>query len=108
MNLETLYSILTGITGFENKVAYYDFPDDDVPDLPYICYSETATRVFAADGISYHSSRDVDIELYSKEKSEANEALVETALTNNGIIWNKSERYLDTMQCHQVIYSVEV
>lgn len=108
MTLTEIYTILTGITGYSTKVTYYAWPEGQAPALPFICYVETGSSNFAADGKVYHSNRKVDIELYSKQKSLTDESLVETALNTAGIYWEKSEQYLTDEQCHEVIYTVEV
>lgn len=108
MSLEELYNILSGITGFSNKVAYRSFPIGAAPDLPFICYLETNSNNQFADNKVNHKFKGIDIELYTKNKDTASELLVETALDDNCIPWNKSETYIDSEQCYEIIYSVEV
>ena len=108
MSLEELYIVLTGITGYSNKVVYYAWPEGEAPALPFICYVENASNNFIADGKVYLTINSVDIELYTKHKSLTDESLVETALGNAGIVWQKTEQYLTDEQCYEVIYTVEV
>lgn len=108
MTLEQIHNILTGITGYADKVAYYQFPEDGAPALPFIVYWETGANTFAADGIVYTFSREIDVELYTKTKSTTDEALVESALTNAGIYWLKTAEYIDDEKCWMITYSMEV
>lgn len=108
MTLAEMYTMLNGITGFSGKVAYYCFPAGEAPDLPFICYLETGTDNFAADGMAYHEVKRVQIELYAKSRDLANEALIEAELDKAGIYWERSIAYLDSENCYETIYDVEV
>lgn len=106
MSLEELYTILNSISGFNGKVAYRCFPTKQT--LPFICYLETGTDNVFADNKVHHVKRAIDIELYTENKDTASETLVETALNNACLPWNKTEDYIDEEQCYQIIYEVEI
>lgn len=108
MTLADLNTLLTGISGYSNKVAYYAFPEGKAPSLPFICYLENGSRNFSADGKPYHEIKSVDVELYTETKDLAQEALVETALTNASCVWSKKCNFIDDEKCWQIIYSIEV
>lgn len=108
MTLEGIKTLLEGIDGFSEKVAYYAWPVGEAPELPFLCYVETAADNFAADNIPYFSALEIDVELYTKFKSEETEQLVEAALTDAGIFWTKSAEYLDDEQCWMITYSIGV
>lgn len=103
MTLQEIKDLLES-TGL--PVAYSHFPVGNAPPLPFICYLEAGSNNFAADGAVYSSSKDLNIELYTKLKSPELEDKVETALSS--IFWEKSETYLDTEKCFQVLYEIEV
>ena len=109
MTLEKLADVLSS-TGL--PVAYYCFPSDDpenpVPPLPFLVYLVTGTNNFSADGIVYHCIQSVQIELYTDLKDPALEAVVEKALADAGIYWERSETYIESERCWETIYSVEV
>lgn len=105
MTLAQLNDVLQA-TGL--PVAYYAFPEGEAPPLPWICYTVTGSRNFDADGRVYLAVRRVDVELYCAQKDLAAEALVETALDGAGIPWDKTETYLDSEQCFEIIYEIEV
>lgn len=108
MTTSELYTILTSIDGFENKVAYSHFPVGHVPDLPYICYLETQTDNFFADNKVYEKIQGIDIELYCKIKDPAVESLIESALNNNSLGWNKFEDYIEQEEVYEITYELEV
>lgn len=101
--IETLKDRLTS-TGL--PVAYYAFPENEAPPLPWICYVVTGSNNFMADGAVYQTVLRVDVELYTARKDIAMEAKVEAALA--GIPWQKAEQYLEDENCHEVIYEIEV
>lgn len=108
MSLEELFALLNGITQFTGKVAYRCFPAGNAPKLPFICYLETSTNNVFADNKTYDVIRGIDIELYTENKDVASESLVEQALNDANIPWNKYEEYIDIEKCYQITYSVEV
>lgn len=106
MTLSDLHTALQSIAGFEQKVAYRAFPVGKAPKLPFICYLATSTDNFDADNTVYHVLQGVDIELYTKDKSEDTEQLVEAKLDSLNIVWNKYEEWLDSEECYEIIYSI--
>ena len=91
---------------FDKKVTYRAFPVGKAPKLPFICYVATQTNNFDADNKVFHVLQDVDIELYTKNKSEALENLVESKLNELNLVWDKYEEWLDSEECYEIIYSI--
>ena len=108
MTLAELYNLLKSITGFTTKVTYRAWPVGKAPKLPFICYLERSTNNFKADSKVYQKITDVDIELYTDNKEPATEALVEEALNNAEISWDKYETYIDDEHCYQITYSITI
>lgn len=108
MTLKELNVALQSITGFEKKVAYRAFPVGKAPKLPFICYLATSTDNFDADNEVYHVIQEVDIELYTKNKSEETESLIEAKLAELNLVWNKYEEWLDSEECYEIIYTVRI
>lgn len=106
MTLADVLTMLKSIDGFAKKVAYRSFPVRKVPKLPYICYLDTETSNFAADNKVYTVIQSIDIELYSKDKDFASEALIEAKLALNNIVWEKYEEYLEDEQMYEVVYTI--
>lgn len=103
MTLEELHTILTG-TGL--PVVYNAFPEELAPALPFICYRVIGSNNFFADGRTYETINDIDVELYTKTKDQETEALLEQALGE--LCWNKEENYLADEKCFEIIYNLEV
>lgn len=103
MNLEKLAALLesTGI-----PVTYLAWPEEAAPPLPFLCYLVVSSNNFVADGQVYLPVQRVHVELYTKVKDLDSESRVENALRE--IPWQKSETYLDTEKCYQILYEIEV
>lgn len=67
MRLEEFCDILK-TTGL--PVAYRAFPEEEAPKLPYICYQNPENNNFAADGIVFFLAREIQVELYTKNKED--------------------------------------
>ena len=94
-------------TGIAHKDADRWTPDKP-PAPPYILYFPTGTANFAADNVVYMPITNYDIELYSNERDPASEALIEAALTNAGIFYDKVYDWIQSEELHRVIYSVTI
>lgn len=103
MTLEDVKSLLES-TGL--PVAYRAWPENEAPPLPFICYLVAYSNNFSADGIVYYLINHIQIELYTKLKDPITEDKVELALSS--LYWEKTEEYIDTEQCYQITYEIEV
>ena len=63
---------------------------------------------FGADNLMYHSFKQLNIELYTDEKSPEAERRVEEVLTQNNIFYTKTEAYILSEQLYEVLYEMEV
>ena len=108
MTFAELYTALKGLTGFSNKVAYRQFPEDNAPALPYIVYYVENSDNFGADNKVYLQKNEVTIELYTKNKDVTSEGLIETMLNNNSIFWNKYEDYIESEHMYQISYDITI
>ena len=103
MTLEEIKSALES-TGF--PVTYRSWPERKAPSMPYICYYVSGSDNFAADGMVYYPVNQIQVELYTELKDTEAEAALETALAS--FYWNKTETYIDTENCYQIAYEIEV
>ena len=108
MTLSDIANMLTAIPGFANKVTYYAWPENEAPPLPFICYLETGSDNYNADGIAYYPVKQIDIELYSRTKDPTSEAAVEAALTAEGLIYDKTCDFIESENCYMTTYEIEV
>lgn len=102
-NLKTIYTALktSGI-----KATYRAWPEGKAPKLPFICYLEDGSSNFAADNVVYYPKNDYRVELYTEKKDPTTEALVENALA--AFVWQKTETYIDTERCYEIIYTFQL
>src|SRR5574344_1126661 len=105
MTLAELKTILA-TTGYD--VAYEHFPETDVPAMPFICYAETGSNNFGADGIVYDKGKMLQVQLFTKTKNEVAEANLETVFENNRIYWENTGEYNEDELCYRVIYNIEI
>lgn len=101
--LEQMKSLLNE-TGL--PVCYYAWPEGKAPPLPYICFLTAFSNNFGADDRVYYPVDHWQIELYTRFKNPEAEGKVEKALSS--FFWEKTETYLDTERCFQILYEVEV
>lgn len=87
-------------------VAYRAFSEEEAPKLPYICYLNLEDNNFAADGKVFFSAKEIRVELYTKNKDVETEEKVEQALSS--FFFTKTENYIDSEKCYQILYELEV
>ena len=102
MTLSEVKAVLE-TTGFPVAYRYHRIE----PSMPYICYMESYSNNFAADNTVYLPVKHIQIELYTGSKSPEAEETVEHAL-NGLFFWDKTETYIESEKCYQVIYEIEV
>lgn len=54
----------------------------------------------------YHKIDHIQVELYTKLKDQEAEDRVENALSS--LYWDKTEEYIDSERCYQILYEIEV
>jgi len=95
-------------------VAYYQFPEDDgsgnyvPPSPPFLVYYYPSDNDFKADDTNYTKIRDLTIELYTDNKDFTLEKAVEDTLTSNGLVYSKSEDYIESEKLYMVTFETEV
>jgi len=105
MTLAELYTVLSG-TGL--PVAYLAFSADNPPELPFIVYQETGSHNLGADNKVWHSATRIQIDLLSRTKSRATEQLLEDALNDAGIFWERESSYDSDEIVYRITYTVEI
>lgn len=88
--------------------SYYQFNTDTAVAPPFICYFYTGDNDLLADNSNYQKIENLVVELYTDEKDFANEALIETALNDAGLVYSREESYLDSEKMYMVVYSCGV
>lgn len=90
------------------KTAYLQFPVGNAPDLPYTVYYFPGSNDFNADNINFQSINRLNVELYTKEKDFATEALLRSAFNNAGLSYEITEDYLKSEKMYEVLFEMEV
>ena len=88
--------------------AYYQFPDGTGQACPFICFFFSDSNDLAADNTNYQKIRTLNIELYTDNKDFALEETVETVLNSNGLVYDRSESYLDSERMFMVVYTTDI
>lgn len=88
------------------RVAYEHFDVNDVPTMPFVCYAETGSNNFAADGKVYEPVKVVEVQLFSKIKDLTAEANLEASMSN--LFWTKESEWNEDELCYRVIYTVQI
>ena len=88
--------------------AYDHFAEGESPQPPFICFLMPSSDNFAADGKVYYKVDGFHIELYTDEKSPETEAVLESALDEHSIFYNKSEVWIDSERLYEVLYQFEM
>lgn len=105
MTYQELQDLLEGGMGFPFAFHHWEKP----PAMPYGVYFDDSTDNFAADGGVYHVARNVNIELYVRQRDPELEARMEALLDGAELFWNKDAVYLgDTERAYQISYESEV
>jgi hypothetical protein len=106
---QELYSTLCGVGASVDRevpVAYRAFTAAKEP--PFICYLVTNDDDVIADDENYAGIDAFAVELYTNEKDLALEAALEGALRGLGIVWAKTEAYIESERMLQVTYSFDL
>lgn len=88
--------------------AYYSFPVDEAPDLPYIVFYYPNYNDLGADDINYQTIAQLNIELYTANKDFDLERQVEDVLTSNNLFFSKSETFIQQEVMYEVLYEIDI
>lgn len=114
MTYKQVYSLLSSITvdGTLIPCAYYQFPEDDPtnppPPPPFMVYYYEGSNDLLADDTNYQRIRPLTVELYTDNKDFAVEDALETALNAAGLVYSRTEAYIDTEKVYMVTYTTEI
>lgn len=98
----TIYQTLQS-TGL--PCAYSHFKKKQSP--PYIVYIGNGQNTFQADDTHYWKQNTYQVEYYFTTKNEQNEEAIETALLDNGFLYEKSEDvYIEEEEVFVIYYYI--
>jgi hypothetical protein len=85
--------------------AYSHFKKKQSP--PYIVYIGNGQDTFQADNTHYWKQNTYQVEYYFTSKNEQNEEAIETALLDNGFLYEKSEDiYIEEEEVFVIYYYI--
>lgn len=110
MTYKEIYTMLSTIPIGEDTVpaAYYSFPEGDAPAPPFICFYFEGSNDFAADNTNFQRVRPLTVELYTDNKDFSLEETVETTLNNAGLVYSRSEAYIDSEKLYMVAFYTQI
>ena len=88
--------------------AYDHFAEGESPDPAFICYLLPQSDNFSADGKVYLKVSSVNIELYTDSKDLSVEQKLEAVLDTHGILYGKTEVWIESEKLYEVLYSFEM
>lgn len=88
--------------------TYYQFPEGTAQAPPFICYYYSEDSDVKADNSNYQKIEHLNIELYTNEKDFNSEALIESVLSGAGLVWQRTETYIDSEKLYEVLYEMDV
>ena len=89
-------------------VDYYQFKEGTGQQPPFVCFFYGDNNDVIADNSNYVKVERLFVELYTDEKDFALEKTVETTLNNYGIVFDKSEDYIDAERMHVTVYQSDI
>lgn len=88
--------------------AYYQFPVNEAPSLPYVVYFYPNRDDFVADNSNYGRVESCVIELYTETKDLEQERAVETVLDKYHLVYDKNESFINKENMYESYYEFEV
>lgn len=87
-------------------VVYYQWPEGQAPEPPYLVFYYPGDNDFIADDTNYQKIRELTVELYTDQKDFAMEEVVEGVLS--GMVYSRFETYINEERMFLVTYEMEV
>ena len=106
--MKQLYEILKN-TGL--PVAYHSFKAsgiNKIPEPPFIVYLFTGSENMGADNRVYQKINSYDVELYTNKKDITSETLLENALDDATIFYDKTEDYIEDEALFRNTYRITI
>lgn len=105
MSYEEIYEMMQEI-GL--PFAYHHFAEGESPDPPFLLFLSPGEETFSADNLMYHSFKQLNVELYTDEKSPETEQRVEKVLLQHNLYYTKTEAWIESEKLYEILYELEV
>lgn len=106
MTYQEIFDALTE-TGLPVTYEVWDAAEE-LPSLPYIVFTYPENNDFYADNTNYAEIVTLDVRLYTKKKSIAQERAVEAVLKEHFGAYAKTSDYVSADAMQETIYTMEV
>lgn len=107
MRISEFRQLLGQFETYGIPITYYSYPDRHAPELPYAVYYFPDTRPEAADNNNWSEVSTINIEVYTREKDFLLEHTVAGILDLYGLVYTKTEAYINSEHMFQVLYQME-
>ena len=104
----TYKEIASMIAGINLPYAYDHFGEGNASPPPFICFYFDGSADLAADNVNFLRIRPLIVELYTDNKDITTEEKVEAALNAAGLVYSRSEVYIDTERMYEVTFTTSV
>ena len=88
--------------------AYDHFAEGESPEPPFICFRQTQSDNFSADGTAYSKVADGDRGWDTDKKNPETEKRVEKMLSDAGIFFDKEEVWISSEKLYEVVFGFAV
>ena len=106
MEIKDMKALLEAVPGYANKVVYFQWPENEAPALPFVCFFSPEDQNFAADNINYYRRPRWAVELYTRNRDLTAEKIFEDAFSAAGLYFRKDPEYLQDERCWMVVFTV--
>lgn len=96
------------IEGIGLPFAYDHFDEGNASPPPFICFYFEGSGDLAADNSNYQRIRPLTLELYTDNKDFSLEETVEAALNSAGLVFSRSETYIDSERMYEVVFATDI
>lgn len=104
----TYKEVAAMISGTQIPFAYDHFDEGAAPPPPFICFYYEGSQDLSADNTNYQQIRPLTLELYTDNKDFSTEGKVEAALNDAGLVYSRSETFIDSERLYEVVYQTSV
>lgn len=85
-------------------VTHYQWPEDKVPELPYLVYTIPNSDGEYADNQTWAEIAEIDVELYSNERNFQLEDKIKDILNAHELPFTTEFTYIESEQMYQTIF----
>lgn len=103
----TLREVYNALKALNYPIAYHHF-EGTPSGVPFLVYYSTGSTPMLADDECWVNVADVVIEFYTEVKDLEGEEKIETALAALGLVWSKTEVWIESESLYQISYETEV